>query len=135
MSPKSCLLCLILLAAAGCTTTGNTEKNFLCDAEVGTPCASLSEVDDIVSGHNARSVAEDPRDAQGKSLSQQPLGIGKSAQGRGLGDGGPAYVSARYRIPEKTGALWVAPRLDENQVLHEATYVHFVIREARWGNR
>lgn len=126
---------LLFLGFAGCTA-GNTEANFLCGAAEGQPCASLSEVDGA-GGAAGHSLAERPEDTQSASLSQSPLFGGKPADQplSALGDGGAPYQSSRYRIPEKTGALWIAPRLDDSEILHEATYVHFVIRQASWGNR
>lgn len=135
MFPKSTLTTLALLALAGCSMPG--EKDFLCGAETGRPCATLSEVDGS-SSPRGLPVAERTEDTRNATFSQEPLGIGKS-QGRpvvaGLNDGGSPYVSTRYRIPEKTGTLWIAPRRDEAEILHEATFVHFVISNARWGNR
>ena len=135
MFVRSILTIPALLVVAGCSMPG--EKDFLCGAETGRPCATLSEVDGS-SSPGSLPVAERPEDTQNATLSQKPLGIGKS-QGRpiasGLNDGGAPYVSTRYRIPEKTGTLWIAPRRDDAEILHEATFVHFVISNARWGNR
>lgn len=133
---KPALTAVFVLGVAGCTV-GNTEENFLCGAVEGQPCASLSEVDGSGAGASTRSLAERPEDSRSATLSQSPLFGGKplDATVAGLGDGGAPYQSSRYRIPEKTGALWIAPRLDDQAILYEATYVHFVIREASWGNR
>lgn len=133
---KPLLTACLLLAVAGCTTA-NTEANFLCGAVDGQPCASLSEVDGSAAGGVSVSLAERAEDTRSASLSQSPLFGGKplDATVSGLGDGGAPYQSSRYRIPEKTGALWIAPRLDDQSILYEATYVHFVIRQASWGKR
>jgi len=129
-------IALSLMGLSACVNAANTEENFLCGAQVGQPCATLSEVDGAASGQSGRTIAEHPRDTQTASLSQSPLFGGKSmGSAVSMNDGGQPYQSARYRIPEKTGTLWIAPRLDDEEVLHEATYVHFVIREASWGNR
>jgi len=127
---------LAIGSLSACLNAANTEANFLCGAQTGQPCATLSEVDGSASGSTGRTVAERPEDTQTATLSQSPLFGGKSMGAAvSMNDGGRPYQSARYRIPEKTGTLWIAPRLDDEQVLHEATYVHFVIREASWGNR
>ena len=133
---KPLLVTCLLFAIAGCSAA-NTEANFLCGAEEGQPCASLAEVDGSAAGGSMQSLAERPEDTRSATLSQSTLFGGKpqSATSIGLGDGGAPYQSSRYRIPEKTGALWIAPRLDDAAILYEATYVHFVIREASWGNR
>lgn len=133
---KPLVLIPFIFAVAGCSAS-NTEANFLCGAAEGQPCASLSEVDGSGVGGASHSLAERPEDTRSATLSQSPLFGGKplDATVAGLGDGGAPYQSSRYRIPEKTGALWIAPRLDDQAILYEATYVHFVIREASWGNR
>lgn len=134
MKLSLCILPVIVMLSA--CSAGNVEKDFLCGAQTGTPCTSLSDIDGGLSGSTATPVAEDGVDTQNKSLSRDPLSFGKGGQVvSSLSGGGPAYQSARYRIPEKTGRLWLAPRLDDAEVLHEATFVHFVLREAQWGTR
>ena len=126
------ILAILGLAACG---SSNTEADFLCGAQTGQPCATLSQIDGTgrVGGV---SIAENPTDTQNKTLTQPVLPAGKgSGSIAGFPAGGAPYQSARYRIPEKTGRLWLPPYLDGNQILHEGTYVHFVVREARWGAR
>lgn len=122
------------VALAGCDAA-NTEADFLCGAQTGTPCQSLSDVDGS-SSITATPVAERVQDTRASTLSQNPLINAKGRKGAvalSLPDGGVAYVSQQYRIPEKTGTLWIAPRQDEAEILHQATFVHFVIWDARWG--
>lgn len=134
MKLSLCILPVIVMLSA--CSAGNVEKDFLCSAQTGTPCTSLSDIDGGLAGSTATPVAEDDVDTQNKSLSRDPLSFGKGGQVVSrLSGGSPAYQSARYRIPEKTGRLWLAPRLDDAEVLHEATFVHFVLREAQWGTR
>jgi len=130
------------LALSGCAgfQASNTEANFLCEAQLGTPCTTMAEADG--GGHGAvTSLKEARTDSQNASLSQDPLLGGKSVSKEGvlnvsgMRDGGTPYWAGNYRVPERLGTLWVAPYLDENGLLHEATFVHFVINEARWGNR
>lgn len=124
------------LVLSGCAL-GNVEKDFLCAAEGGLPCRSISEIDGA--GRAKGTVlAEDGLDTQNKSITTAPLLAGKKGAASGaafIGTGGTPYTSSRYRIPEKTGRLWVAPFRDDNEILYEGTYVHFVIREAAWGQR
>lgn len=122
------------VALAGCDAA-NTEADFLCGAQTGTPCQSLSNVDGSAA-LTATPVAERVEDTRASTLSQNPLITAKGHKGAvalNLPDGGVAYVSQQYRIPEKTGTLWIAPRQDESEILHQATFVHFVIWDARWG--
>ena len=122
------------LALSACTG-GNTEDNFLCGAQTGQPCAAMAEIDGTGTSSGG-SLAENPTDSQNKSLTQPVLTGGKPGSSvAGVPAGGAPYQSARYRIPEKTGRLWLPPYLDATQILHEGTYVHFVVREARWGVR
>jgi len=117
------------LLAAGCTSS-NTEKDFLCEAQTGSPCTTIAAVDGTGAA-GATSIAERPEDTAVKSLSQNPLWSGKGGA-RGLPDGGFPYNAAAYRSPEVVGTLWIAPILDDGGLLHEARFVHFVIQEGKW---
>lgn len=125
---------LLFLAAApafglmGCG--GNTEKDFLCAAQEGTPCTTISAVDGT-GANGVISIEERPEDTAVKSLTQNPLYSGKGALA-GMPDGGYPYNAALYRSPELVGTLWIAPILDEGGILEEARFVHFVIREGEW---
>lgn len=125
---------LLLLAACGGTTT---EKDFLCPAQTGgSPCTTITRADP--GGRMAAiPVRESRSDTRGKEISQAPLvvaaGKGGGASLSAVGDGGMPYRAAQYRIPEQVGTLWIAPHLDADGLLHEAAFVHFVVREARWA--
>ncbi len=124
------LAALSFLALAAACTNPNTEKDFLCEAQQGSPCTTISAVD----GNGAtgvHSVAEQPEDTAVKSLTQNPLFTGKGPLS-GLPDGGHPYNAASYRSPEVVGTLWIAPVLDEEGIFHEARFVHFVIQEGKW---
>ena len=128
---------VIFTFALGVTACGqsNTEANFLCGAQTGQPCRTMAEVDagGTIGGG---SLAERASDSLNDQLTQPILTGGKPGSAiSGVPAGGAPYQSAQYRIPEKTGRLWLPPYLDENQILHEGTYVHFVVQEARWGAR
>lgn len=121
-------------ALAGCSVT-NTESDFLCTAQVGSPCASIAEADGQ-SGQEVTPVTETLEDTALKSLSQDPLALGKSPDALAtLPDGGYPYASGRYRQPEIVGRLWIAPYLDQNELLHESRYVHFIVQDAHWVQR
>ncbi|WP_158972251.1 TraV family lipoprotein [Chachezhania sediminis] len=119
---------MMLLGLAGCAA--NTEKDFLCAAQEGSPCTTISAVDGTGAG-GVIPLAERPEDTALKSLSQRPLYSGKGALA-GMADGGYPYNAALYRSPELVGTLWIAPILDEGGLLEEARFVHFVIREGAW---
>lgn len=123
-----------LVGVTACSGT-NTERDFLCAAQLGTPCSTIAQAD----GRGTEAtipVTERAEDTAMESLSQNPLGTGKVNGAFGeMPDGGFGYQSDRYRVPELTGRLWISPYLDDNQILHESRYVHFVILEAHWERR
>ncbi|WP_244615029.1 TraV family lipoprotein [Pukyongiella litopenaei] len=117
-----------VVALSACAS--NTERDFLCEAQAGSPCTTISAVDGT-GAVGTRSVAERPEDTAVKSLTQNPLWTGKGGA-VGLPDGGFPYNAAAYRSPEIVGTLWIAPILDDGGILNEARFVHFVIQEGRW---
>lgn len=126
-------LAAISLLLGGCGS--NTSKDFLCAAQIGKPCATIAQADGQGRGQ-VTSVTERPEDTALSTLSQNPLGVGKGgASFAGMPDGGFAYESSRYRVPELVGRLWIAPYLDEDRLLHESRYVHFVVIPAHWAER
>lgn len=124
------------LALSGCGAS-NTEADFLCPVQVnGSPCSTIAEADGRGSV-GVTPIAERQADTLARDLSQTPLGVTSGKAGGALpyaamGDGGSAYQASRYRVPEQVGTLWIAPHLDNDGLLFEATNVHFVVRQARW---
>lgn len=130
--PRSLLLSLFLLSLGACAAS-NTEKDFLCPAQMGSPCTTIAAAD----GGGAAAgtpLQERGEDVLAGTLTQTPLQPGKGGMTSGMGDGGFAYDAASYRLPEKVGTLWIAPHA-EGETLFEATYVHFLILPAAWGDR
>lgn len=120
---------------SGCASLGaNTEKDFLCEAQIGTPCATISTIDGS-SGPKVIPVTQSEEDKALATLSSTGLSEKESAGMNNVGFGSQAYHADRYRVEETLGRLWIAPYLDENQILHEARYVHFVLTDARWVSR
>lgn len=131
-TPRGLTLVASLLAVSACAAS-NTEKDFLCPAQMGSPCTTIAAAD----GGGAaagKPLQERGEDVLAGSLTQTPLQPGKGAPTSGMGDGGFAYDAASYRLPEKVGTLWIAPHA-EGETLFEATYVHFLILPATWGDR
>lgn len=123
------------LAALAISACSNTESDFLCEAQLGLPCTSIAQADGAGTA-STTGVTERAEDTAMGSLSQDPLGIGKAgASFAGMPDGGFSYESNRYRVPEVIGRLWIAPYLDDNKLLHESRFVHFVVAEAQWAER
>ncbi len=127
------LLAVLAVAACGGRTT---ERDFLCDAQTpGQPCTTISQAD-VSSGAHTRPIAERATDTLNREIGQAPL-IARSKQGSGtaaMPDGGQSYRAAQYRIPEQVGTLWIAPHEDADGLLHEASFVHFVVRPAHWAS-
>ncbi len=125
------ILTTALCVTAAMNLTGcasNTESDFLCSAQVGTPCVSIDAVDGTEDA-GRRALAERPADGAAKSLSQGTLALGKSALA--MRDGGHAYDLAAYRTPEVVGSIWIAPYFEDG-ILHEARFVGAVLRDAEW---
>ena len=128
--PSFLLLCAGILSA--CATT-NTDKDFLCTAQQGSPCTTIAAVDGTGSVP-ASPVTERLEDTLTDQLSQEDLKTGKTTAARGaMKDGGHSYNAARYRVPEQVGTLWIAPFLDQDGILHESRFVHFVIAVGHWA--
>lgn len=129
----ACLLASIVLLSA---CADNAQNDFLCPVQgSGSPCSTIAQSDGVGGGH-VNLVTERREDTLADTLSQEPLGVGKAgtAAFAGMPDGGFAYQSNRYRIPEVVGRIWIAPYHDENEILHESRYIHAVITEARWAH-
>ncbi len=127
-------IALPLLAVAGCAD--NTQGDFLCEAQIGSPCSTISQADGG-GVPNVNTVNEHAEDRLSDTITQQPLGVGKggAAQFAGMPDGGFPYQTNRYRVPELVGRIWIAPYHDENEILHESAYIHAVIVDAHWATR
>ncbi|OUS06294.1 hypothetical protein A9Q96_09980 [Rhodobacterales bacterium 52_120_T64] len=133
------LILTISAGLAGCSVgSSNTEGDFLCEAQIGSPCTTISGVD----GSGAAAIvalAEQVQDTLAGEMSQDPLPTGKggigSSTASAMNGGTAGYNPTRYRQPEILGTLWIAPYLDDESILHEATNVHFVVQEAHWSGR
>jgi len=127
---------LIIFAALGLSAcSSNTESDFLCTAQIGSPCSTIAQADG--QGRGALTpITEQPIDSLSATISQDPLLVGKPGDVyAGMPDGGFAYETGRYRVPEMIGRLWIAPYLDEDALLHESQYIHFIVQEAHWAQR
>lgn len=120
---------------SGCSTLGvDAHSEPVCGAQLGDPCTTIQQAD----GHGgaATTLAEKPDDTRASELSQNLLMAGKNnTPALGAPDGGAPYYVQAYRVPERLATAWIAPRLDEDGIFHEATFIHFVVREASWGRR
>jgi len=135
--------CLAAVSACTDATGLNAESDGLCAAQLGQPCTTIQQADrGGASLQPYKTFQETAQDTRNSQLSQKTLPVA-SAKGKtttrtaaaGAPNGGPPYHVASYRIPERLGTLWLAPRLDDGGVFHEAGFVHFVVRGASWGQR
>lgn len=131
---RSISMCITAGVLAGCAA--NTENDFLCAAQLGSPCTTIAEADGG-GRQGAHLVTERPEDRLADTLTQAPLAIGKGGTTAfaGMPDGGFPYQTSRYRVPEIVGRIWIAPYYDDNQILHESSYIHAVIVDAHWAER
>ena len=127
-------LLILTLILFGCSGSSTVEKDFLCAAQDGTPCATIGEADGSTTQHTL-GVQEQREDAMLASLSQDDPGSKAATAYAGLPTKAHGYDGDRYRVPEVIGRLWLAPYLDEHKILHEARFVHFVVSESRWVKR
>lgn len=139
VAKKSVQALTLLAGLAGCVGgSNNTEQDFLCEAQIGSPCTTISGVDGSGTA-GIRTLAEQAQDTLAGEMSQDPLQTGKVVLGgagaSSMNGGGPGYNPTRYRQPEILGTLWIAPYLDDESILHEATNVHFVVQEAQWSDQ
>lgn len=128
-------LALCLALTLGACASSNTEQDFLCPAQMGSPCTTIAAADGA--GSSGQPVQERGEDTLAGSLTQSPLSHGKAGKAgtaAPMGDGGFAYDAGSYRLPEKVGTLWISPHA-EGETLYEATFVHFLILPATWGDR
>jgi len=138
----ACRTALILTASAGLAGcvggSNNTEQDFLCEAQIGSPCTTISGVD-VRLAAGVRTLAEQVQDTLAADMSQDPLPSGKggigSSTASAMSGGTAGYNPKRYRQAEILGTLWIAPYLDDESILHEATNVHFVVLDAQWSDR
>lgn len=111
-------ICLagLALATAGCSAP-NTEADFLCSAQTGQACTTISQVDGRAPA--ARRVTES------STQPAQATRTTRSSVVAGAGD---------KRLPEQTGRMFVTPYTTSNGIVTEETTVRFVVRSARWAN-
>ena len=133
LSQKMSLCLAALVSQVACTGLGvDAESDALCGAQLGNPCTTIQDADG--QGGVSRTLAETKRDTQAEQLSQNILMAGKSTTpALTAPDGGAPYYVQAYRHPERLATAWIAPRLDSNGIFHEATFIHFVVRQAAWG--
>ena len=160
MYHKHVIYILFPIILSACSIGSNHEKNFECQAVQGSPCQTIATADGS-DGGSAKLVTPaggntvEPYNPPKQTFFGK-LGFGNRGNyntdrvsnpelptmaenarhstftGRNL----PAsrYNAVAQRVPELLGTLWVASYLDEENILHDASYVHFVVREAGWAN-
>lgn len=109
---KSIVAITAMLALSACAAP-NSETDFLCGAQDGQPCRTMSQVD---------GQAPAPTTGSG-GVSQGSVALAASSPGE------------KIRVPEQIGRLWVAPHLDGSGILHEGANVQFVVRPAQWVSK
>ncbi len=138
-------LCLPFLASCG-SLSSNHKRDFQCTAVLGQPCTTISAADGNEAGGNVRNVTPEGGNTV-KPHNPRPFfkGFGKGNRqvydvnlpSGGLGTdrnlAASRYDAAAQRVPERLGTLWVASYLDEDGILHDASYVHFVIQKGAWS--
>jgi type IV conjugative transfer system lipoprotein TraV len=118
------------LLVSGCGA--NTSSDFLCPAQIGSPCATISEADHSNRADVVLVAQSDAQRAMGQ-LAQASLGAsGATGPFASMPDGGQAGQGGQFRTPEVVARAWIAPYLDAGGILHESQYIYFVMAESRW---
>ncbi len=139
---------------SGCVGTSTTEEDFLCDAQLGSPCTTIADVDG--SHHSASGSARRAPGANGavgggqrtQSPSTQNIMHGPrpipfedqptlSSVPQAVVAGGGLYGAevvnpVLFREPERVTTVWIAPFVGENGYLYQPGYIHFVVEPGRW---
>lgn len=138
------------LSLSGCGITSNHSNDFKCEADLGTPCTSMAVAD---GGRQSQSKLVTPTGGNTvKPYNPNPKPFTGWLKGKGTqltltdanlprtGTGSPSrnlpasrYNAKAQRVPERLATLWVASYLDSDGILHDASYVHFVVQEAGWS--
>lgn len=160
MHLKQAIYILFPAILSACSVASNTERDFSCQAIAGSPCQTIASADGskggtakLVTPAGGNTVAPynppqqtfwgklgfgtpETANATGVSNPERPTRAENARLGLRTDRNLPAsrYNAAAQRTPERVGTLWVASYLDEENILHDASYVHFVIREAGWAN-
>ncbi len=123
-------------ALSGCVSlSANTQDDFFCEAQIGSPCATIASTDGTDAGKTI-GITETVEDKFLGGLGSTVWLSEKESLGMpSQSTSSHAYETSRYRVSEQISQLWIAPFLDENQILHQARYVHFVIKDAHWATR
>ena len=121
------------LLVSGCGA--NTSSDFLCPAQIGSPCATIAQADNPTRANMALVGQSDAQQAMAQ-LAQDPLAAsGATGPFAAMPDGGRAGQGGQFRTPEVVARAWIAPYLDGNGILHESQYIYFVMAESRWVAR
>ena len=130
-SAKLFLLAGLFLGGCGANTSGD----FLCPAQIGSPCATIAQADNPTRANMALVGQSDAQQAMAQ-LAQDPLAAsGATGPFAAMPDGGRAGQGGQFRTPEVVARAWIAPYLDGNGILHESQYIYFVVAESRWVAR
>ncbi len=141
---------------AGCAAS-TVDNDFLCDAPIGTPCASIAESDgrEYAAAGAGGSVAgggqhERSSPALGREGVSRNANLRRAATPIPFEDpphvagvpqaviaGGELYGSEAvnpvlFREPERVTSVWIAPFVGENGYLYQPGFVHFVVEQGRW---
>lgn len=140
---------------AGCASS-TVSSDFECEAQVGTPCATIAEADgrSVATGsagyrHRTGGGAGEgqherssPAVANGNLRAgpqpipfEDPPAVARAPQTVVAGDGLASHEVVNpvlFREPERVTTVWIAPFVGENGYLYQPGYVHFVVQEGRW---
>jgi len=126
-------LVVICLAVSGCGS--NAGSDFLCAAQIGSPCATIAQADHPSQGNVVLVSQSDAQLAMGQLAQASLAASGATGPFAAMPDGGQVGQGGQFRTPEVVARAWIAPYLDGSGVLHESQYIYFVMAESRWVSR
>ncbi|WP_342075157.1 TraV family lipoprotein [Yoonia sp. SS1-5] len=109
------MIALALVTLTACAQP-NTERDFLCGAQEGQPCHSISDVD-------------------GRAPATHPTRAATVTQAAAAPRTAGIVPGTGVRLAEKTGRMFVAPYMGAGGLVHEGSTVQFVVRSARWEQK
>lgn len=117
-------LVLLFLSSALLASCTSTSETFDCPAGKGVGCQSISTVNEKV---NEGTLGNSPKKEAPVLLTPKDE---ESVDGET-----PIYLSddtVVHRVREKALRVWMAPFQDEQGNLHEASFIHTILKPGRW---
>ena len=143
---------LIGASALGGCASSTVSDDFFCDAQIGTPCATIAAADG--QGSAAHGLGGGVRTGGGQHERPSPgfrnanlrsgpqpipfedpphvAGVPQTVTAGGDLYGTEVVNPVLFREPERVTTVWIAPFVGQNGYLYQPGFVHFVVEPGRW---